>query len=197
MKLRYSTTSPYVRKVTIAAQELGLTLARAPAAPWDPDTDLPKENPLGKVPSLTADDGTVYFDSPVICEYLDSLAPGKLFPAGHAARLPALRLQAAADGILDAAVLRLLEGRRPPELQMESWRNRQQAAVSRTLDWLEAEISAGPEPFHIGHIAVVCALGYLDFRFAAEDWRVGRPRLAAWWSQVENRPSVRETVPEE
>lgn len=197
MKLRYSTTSPYVRKVTIAAQELGLTVQRVAAAPWDPDTDLPKENPLGKVPSLTADDGAVYFDSPVICEYLDSLAPGKLIPAAAVARLTALRLQAAADGILDAAVLRLLEGRRPPELQMESWRNRQQAAVGRTLDWLEAEIADRPEPFHIGRIAVACALGYLDFRFAAEDWRVGRPRLAAWWSQVENRPSVRETVPEE
>lgn len=197
MKLRYSTTSPYVRKVTIAAQELGLTVQRVPAAPWGPDTDLPKENPLGKVPSLTADDGTVYFDSPVICEYLDSLAPGKLIPAGADARLSALRLQAAADGILDAAVLRMLESRRPPELQMESWRDRQQAAVGRTLDWLEAEIAEGPEPFHIGHIAVACALGYLDFRFAAEDWRAGRPRLAAWWSLVENRSSVRETVPQE
>ncbi|MEK7820711.1 MAG: glutathione S-transferase N-terminal domain-containing protein, partial [Pseudomonadota bacterium] len=115
MKLRFSPTSPYVRKVCVVALETGLfaRLDLAPTNVWAADTDIGRDNPLGKVPALATDGGEVLFDSPVICEYLDSLHDGaKLFPAAGGARWTALRRQALADGILDASVLRFLENRR-------------------------------------------------------------------------------------
>jgi len=111
MKLRYSATSPYVRKVAVTLIETGLdkNVERIPTNVWDPNTDVGKDNPLGKVPTLIADDGTVLYDSPVICEYLDGLNKGKkLFPTEGEARWRALKLQALGDGMTDAGILRLL-----------------------------------------------------------------------------------------
>ena len=141
MKLRYAATSPYVRKVVVALAELGLDdrVERIDTLVWDPATDIGATNPLGKVPALITDDGAVLFDSPVICEYLNDLAGGPMFPAG-AARWPALRLQALGDGILDAAILRLLESRRPAERQSADWMARQKRSVDRALDVLEGEV---------------------------------------------------------
>ena len=116
MKLRYSPTSPYVRKVTVTAQETGVQprIERVPTVTTDPASGLAKDNPLGKVPTLILDDGERLYDSPVICEYLDGLHGGaKIVPPAGPERWVALRRQALADGILDAAVLRLMETRRP------------------------------------------------------------------------------------
>ncbi|NNG05068.1 MAG: glutathione S-transferase [Inquilinus sp.] len=197
MKLRFSPTSPYVRKVRALAIETGLAdrLELAATDPWQADTDLPASNPLGKVPALELDDGTVLFDSPVICEYLDSLHGGtKLFPAAGPARWKALRLQAIGDGICDAAILRRLDGMRPAGLQSADWQQRQRQAVARACDLLEAEAGTLGGPATIGQLAIACALGYLDFRFDADKWREGRPKLAAWFADFAKRPSIAETA---
>ena len=201
MKLNYSPTSPYVRKVLVSALELGLAgrIEKVDSNPWDEADALPATNPLGKVPALTTDDGQVLFDSLVICDYLDGLQPEpSLIPREATARTAVLRLHAAADGILDAAVLRLIEGaRRPEAYRWPEWDARQKAKVERALDLLEAEAETLSGPLTLVPIALGCALGYLDFRFPAEDWRAGHPKLAAWYRDFGSRPSMRDTAPPE
>ena len=201
MKLYYSPASPFVRKVTVCAIERGLDtrIERVPTKvlPSEPNRDYGKANPLMKVPALETDDGTVLFDSIVICEYLDSLgnAP-RLFPAEGAARWRALRLHALADGILDAAVLTRYETfARPQELRWKAWIDGQLLKVDQALDVLEK--SAGDlGQIDIGTVAVGCALGYLDFRYGERKWRDGRPKLAVWFERVATRPSFASTVPQ-
>lgn len=198
MKLRYSPTSPYVRKVLVLAIETGLDsrIERIPTNPWAEDAALSKDNPLHKVPTLTTDDGLVLYDSPVICEYLDSLHSGtRVFPIAGKARWLALRQQALGDGILDAAVLRRLEGQRPAVERSEKWETLQRETVRRGLDALEQEAGAWDGRLQIGQVAVACALGYLDFRFGAETWRAGRPILAAWYERFAARESMIATGP--
>ena len=198
MKLYYSPTSPYVRKVTVTAIEIGLDadLERVAADIHAPDPAFVAANPLSKVPALVTDDGLVLYDSPVICEYLDSLHGGhRLFPDREPALWQALRRQALADGILDAGVLCRMETLRPEEKRWPDWTTRQWGKVMRGLNVLAYEAgSFADEPLTIGHIAVGCALGWLDFRFP-EDWRRGRPELAAWHEGFSARPSMRTTVP--
>jgi glutathione S-transferase len=200
MKLRYSPTSPYVRKVMVTAIETGQLgkIKLEPANVWAADADIGKDNPLGKVPALHTDGGEVLFDSPVICEYLDSLHSGqKLLPPQGGARWRALRLQALGDGILDASILRRLELQRAPENQSQAWIERQKRAVVRGLDALEAEADTLEGPPTLGTIAVGCACGYQDLRFAAERWRQGRPKLAAWYEKTAKRRSFLDTVPKD
>jgi glutathione S-transferase len=199
MKLRYAPTSPFVRKVLVVAYETRLepAIERQPTNVWAPDTDIAKDNPIGKVPTLITDEGEKLYDSSVICEYLDSLGKGGLFPPVGAARWRALRLQALADGILDAAILRRLEGNRPAGERSAGWSERQAKAVGRGLDALEAGAATWNETLTIGQIAAGCVCGYLDFRFGHEDWRPGRPNLAQWWRRFGARPSLQATVHKE
>jgi glutathione S-transferase len=199
MKLHWSPRSPFVRKVMIVAHERGLvdriTCVRTVAATSKPHPELMKDNPLSKIPTLVLDDGTVIYDSPVICEYLDGLdgAP-KLFPGGPKARLEALRRQALGDGFLDLLVLLRDERMRA----QPSDPHKASAAVRKSaiLENLEADAPAlASAPFGIGHIAVGCALSYLDFRYADEDWRKHHPRTASWHATFAARPSVRATEP--
>lgn len=202
MKLSYSPTSPYVRKVSVTAIELGLAghIERIPTNTQDRGSGIAEHNPLGKVPALILDDGGVLYDSPVICEYLDSRHDGpKLFPAEGPERWSALRQQALGDGILDAAILRMLETvRRPEKLRWQGWIAHQTAKVTRALDRFEAEAEAATlaGPLTIGAITAGCALGYLEFRVPETDWRDGRPKLAAWYENFAQRPAMRETVPQ-
>lgn len=201
MKLRYSSTSPYVRKVSVVALETGLDgrIERIATNTADPASNHAKDNPLGKVPALILDDGGRLYDSPVICEYLDSLHDGpKLFPAAGPERWRALRRQALADGILDAAVLRMLEQKRRPEaLRWDAWVALQGGKIRAALDQFEAEADGLAGPPDIGRIAAACALGYLDFRAPEEGWRDGRPKLAEWYAGFAERPSMRATAPRE
>ncbi|RAU23348.1 glutathione S-transferase [Paramagnetospirillum kuznetsovii] len=201
MKLRYSPTSPYVRKCVIVAKETGLEarLSLEPTNAWAPDTDLTKDNPLSKVPALITEGGEVLFDSPVICEYLDSLHDGhKLVPPSGGARWAQLKLQALADGILDAALAKRIEtAMRPEDKRWTGWVERQGNAIARGLDVLEEDCAAWGADFMIGQITVVAALSYLDFRFPTEDWRSARPKLAAWAEAIAKRRSVAETEPKE
>ncbi len=202
MKLRYAPTSPYVRKVMVVALETGLAerIERIPTvvAPTKLNDEMARENPLVKVPSLTTDDGLVLYDSPVICEYLDTLNPGaKLFPAAGKARWLALRQQALGDGILDAAILGRYEILRPKEYQWQDWIDAQLRKVRGALAALEMEVE-GSElggPLTIGQLTVGCALGYLDFRYAGEGWRQRHRRLAAWFEEFSQRKSMQLTVP--
>src|ERR1700681_746447 len=179
MKLHWSARSACVGKVMVVVSELGLAgripCVRTVAASTKPHAELMQDNPLSKIPTLVLDDGIVIYDSPVICEYLDGLggAP-KLHPAEPKARLAALRRQALGDGFLDMLVLLRDERMRssPSDAHKASAVARK-AAVLKSLDQEVAALSAAP--FGIGHIVIGCALSYLDFRYADEDWRKGHP----------------------
>lgn len=180
--LRSSPSSPFARKVRIAAACLGLEarIAIEAADTNNPADSLRKQNPLGKIPALILEDGQAIFDSPVIVEYLDGLAGGgRLIPADLSARIRALTLQALADGAADAAVLQIYEKRmREPAERSVKWVAYQAEKVERALTALEARPPAAGA-VDVGTIALACALGYLDLRFAGE-WRTSRPRLVAW-----------------
>jgi len=197
MKLRYSPTSPYVRKVMLTVLETGQesVIKRVPTNPWDPASDIANDNPLGKVPALVVDEGLTLFDSAVICEYLCSRVGSPLLPRSGFDRWRVLRLQALGDGILDAAVTRLLETRRPAALQKPDWIERQKMVIGRAANDLEEAVVDWGDELTLGQIAVGAALGYLDFRFAEDDWRGGRPALAAWYQQFAERPAMKDTVP--
>jgi glutathione S-transferase len=201
MKLHWSPRSPFVRKVMIAAHELGLVdrldCVRTVVATTRPHAALMQDNPLSKLPTLVLDDGTVLYDSPVICEYLDSLHAGaKLIPADFTARLTALRRQALGDGMLDFLLLWRNERERGKEHQSEAHLSSYAAKRKASLAMLEKEADdLARSPFSIGHIALGCALSYLDFRFASEPWRPHHPRLAAWHVVFAARPSVTATEP--
>jgi glutathione S-transferase len=200
MKLHWSPRSPFVRKVMIAAHELGVAdrieTVRTMVAMTKPNAALLADNPIGKIPTLILDDGTAVFDSLVICEYLDSLAGPKLFPTG-AARWAALTRHALAQGLLDALILWRNERDKPEARQTPEWLAAFALKTTATLDRFEATLSeaGGPsgDAFGIAEITMGCALSYLDFRFPDLDWRSGRDRLAAWHAGFEARPSVKAT----
>lgn len=201
MKLHWSSRSPFVRKVMVAAHEVGLadrietvpTLVTMTKA----NRDLMHSNPLGKIPTLITDDGTALFDSTVICEYLDSLHAGtKLFPTDPKRRWPALRWHSLGDNLLDTLVLWRNERLRPPAQQSSDTIDVFELKTRNSLDLLEAESDTlARSQFGIGHIAVGVALGYLDFRFAGLGWREGHPKIAAWYAAFAQRSSVRATEP--
>jgi glutathione S-transferase len=183
MILRSSPASPFARKVRIAAAILGLDrdVTIEPADTVEPSDSLRRQNPLGKIPVLILDNGTAIYDSPVILEYLDHRAGGgRIIPTAPAARFAALCQEALCDDILDAAILRVYEGRwRPPEHHVAKWVEHQTGKMTRALAALEAEPPGLDTPPHVGQITAACALGYLDLRFEGM-WRRDYPRLVAW-----------------
>jgi glutathione S-transferase len=201
MLLHWSPRSPFVRKVMILAHELGLNermrTVRTVVAASTPNLALMKENPQSRLPTLRLDDGTVIYDSRVICEYLDSVhGGGKLFPSAFPERLVALRRQALGDGMLDSLIAWRGEQLRPSERRsgkhIDAWRIK----TVMSIDMLEDEADAlGASRFSIGHIALGVALGYVDFRFAELAWRDGHPRLTQWYETFAARPSVRANEP--
>ena len=194
MKVYGSPPSPFVRKVRVVALELGLDLALETVATAT-SAELPAANPLGKIPTLIRDEGPPIFDSAVIVGYLDALAGGgRLIPSSGEGRWRALTLEALADGLCDAAVWRRGEMARPAGDGHADALEKQARVVTRSLDALERQ-SGTFSGFGIGEIAAACALGYLDFRFAAEPWRPGRPGLTAWFAAVSQRPSMQSTGP--
>lgn len=181
MLLRHSPTSPFVRKVRVAAAVLGQTLELEPADTLDPNDSLRRQNPLGKVPALVTMDGQVLFDSPVILAYLDHLAGGdRILPAEPTARFAALRKEALADGMMDAGILQLYEGRfRPAERHEPKWLDHQEQKKARALAEFEATAAPFAGPITVGDIALACALAWFDFRFDGA-WRKDSPKLVEW-----------------
>jgi glutathione S-transferase len=200
MILRSSPASPFGRKVRMAIAMLGFDndVKVEATDTSDPNDSVRKQNPLGKIPVLLADDGNAYYDSRVILEYLDHRAGGgKIVPHDPAARLAALRLQALCDGILDASILTIYESRwRKPETHDAKWLEHQAGKVARGLAALEASppvLTGSPD---VGHIALACTLGYRDFRFSGS-WRGGHPRLVAWLDSFASRvPAFNATKPD-
>lgn len=202
MKLYYGSTSPFVRKVVVAAIECGLDgqLQRVPTLPWDPDTTIGGVNPLGKVPALETDDGQVLYDSRVIVEYLDTLHGGdKLIPPFGPARFEALRVAALGDGMMEAVILLFSElQRRPPELHWDYWDQRMRSKVARALDALNADCSHfDADAPDLAQITAACGVGWIEFRrdILGIDTAAGRPDLAAWFQAFSARPSMRSSMP--
>ncbi|HVL73901.1 MAG TPA: glutathione S-transferase family protein [Beijerinckiaceae bacterium] len=185
--LRSSPSSPFVRKIRIAAQVLGLwdRIREEPADTMNPQDSLVGQNPLGKIPALVLENGEVLYDSRVIGQYLDDLAGGgRIVPKGWG-RYDVLRREALADGIMDASVLRVYEIRfRPEERREPSWVERQAQKVERGLEEAERTLKAVSGPVDLGQIALACVLGYLDFRFEGR-WRASHPQLVAWLADFE------------
>ena len=201
MKLRVNKLSPFARKARILARETGLAgrveEIETAVSPVAANEDLARDNPLVKIPALVTDGGETYYDSAVICEYLDTLHnSGKFFPASGPKRFTALRRQALTDGIMEAAVLcRYETAVRPEALRWSDWIEGQKRKIFGGLSVLETEVDGWADDFDIGQVGTACALGYLDFRFADWEWRSRHPRLAAWYQRVSSRPSVSATAP--
>ncbi len=198
MKLYFSPTSPYARKARMTIIEKGLDdrVELEVANPFDvKNTDYASINPLNKVPALLRDDGSVVFDSPVICTYLDGLSADVLLTPADNTQWQVLTHVALTDGILDAAYNTVMERRRPLEQQSDMWPQRWSAAIFRSCDVIETEIDAFRGAISSAQIGLGAALGYLDFRLADLEWRESRPQLSGWFADFEKRPSMQQTVP--
>lgn len=200
MRLHFSETSPYVRKVRVLLAETDqtedVTLVKAAGTPLDASGMPLAQNPLGKIPTLERDDGPALYDSRVICQYLAHRAGGAFYPA--APRLwDVLTLEATADGILDAAVAMVYEHRlRPaelvsPELVEGHWGKASRAIAAIETRWM-GYLSG---PVDMGHVAVAVALSYIDFRHGDRKWGESAPALATWHAAFEARPSMQSTAP--
>lgn len=209
MKLYFTPTSPFVRKVLVAAHELGVvdsieTVFLRPS-PLEANPELSRSNALSKIPALILDDGSVIADSRVICEYLDSLTAADrkrtLVPASGAERFRILRLQALCDGILEAGILVFYERtQRPAELHWTPWLEGQMKKAAQGLDALEREaatfgLASNEDPIDLAQICAAVAIAWLEFRQVMPDLRDHRPHLAAWYERVAARPSMQATLP--
>lgn len=201
MKLIGSESSPYVRKCRMVIIEKGLSssIQEVMVVTADNPKELLDANPLGKIPALVLDDSEAMIDSPVICEYLDSIAPGpRLIPQDGNERFEILHLVAVADGVLDASVALTMESRRPEQYQFPAFIDRQKAAIMRTVGYLEngfAVSRAASEGIDMADIAIAAALGYLDFRHSALEWRKEAPKLAAWHQKFAAKACYIKTAP--
>jgi hypothetical protein len=200
MKLHWSPKSPYVRKVMIFIEELkaqtDIELVRSVAAMTQPNQSLMIDNPLSKIPTLVLNSGKSLFDSVVICEYLNDLYKGDFFPISGVEKWAALRWHAYGDGLLDALIL--WRNEREREVPLESLMKAFEIKVLATLKLLENETSEiNTSKFTIGTVSIVCALGYLDYRFDALKWRSIAPHLSRWYQVIQERPSVKLTEPAE
>ncbi|TDK56967.1 glutathione S-transferase [Pseudomonas moraviensis] len=202
MTLYHNTLSPFVRKVMVLLHETGqqdrVALQDCVLSPVSPNPELIADNPLSKIPALRLADGNVIHDSRVILEYLDQQHVGNpLIPREGAARWRRLTLASMADGIMDASVMVRYETvLRPVEKHWDEWLDAQRDKIRRALAVLEKEaIAELTSHFDVAAISVACALGYLDLRFPDMDWRAANPRLANWYFEVSQRPSMVATMP--
>ena len=194
MKLTMSPASPYVRKARALAIKRGVADRIEMWTIATSSPELAALNPLSKIPTFVTDDGQVLYDSPVVCEYIDSLGDAPpCIPSSGPARWRALTLAALGDGILDATQPRRREVALPQDDGRKEYIATQQGKVSRALDALEKETLGELET--IGDITVACALGYLDFRYPNEPWRPGHPKLTAWYERVVKLPPMAQTMP--
>lgn len=197
MKLLYSASSPFVRKIVVTLSELGLDgqVERIPSDVLKREVREKLPNPLGKVPCLETDDGMLLYDLPVIVEYLDLLkGGGKLIPASGKARWDVLRHQAIGDGIMDNMVLCFIETLRKPEHRSAGWVAHNRGGSERAIKALEAEAHQLSGPVNIGQIAIAVALDFFDMHFPDAGWRAYAPKLAKWFEGFKERPSMKASV---
>ncbi len=198
MKLYGSLTSPYVRKVRIVLKEKGIAHDMVVEGPADAAGNVARLNPLRAIPVLERDDGEVFFDSPMICEYLDSLNDKpRLYPASGEARWQALRWHALGQGLMEATVARFVDRRRPVEKQDATTIAKHEARIAAALAFAAVRVPASGflsgSTFSIADIAFGAALGYIDLRHA-HDWRGQHPKLGKWFAPISQRPSFMETL---
>lgn len=198
MKVYFNQTSPYARKVRVAVHELALephcTLVEVD--PWAEPEAFLAVNPLSRVPALVLDDGRLVTESDCIVQCLARLAPANaLLPTAAPALDDAMIRAALVQGLIDASFISVIEGRRPQEQRWDAWVQRQTRAVERTTRFIESNFALASGRFDIGDVSLACALGYLDFRLPALVWRRGNPKLAAWFDEAAQRPSMRATQP--
>ncbi len=203
MKLLYAPQTPFARKVRAAAIELGLgdrlQLEYVQVAPGKPNRDYAKaHNPLRKIPALVTAEGMTIFDSTVICEYLDAMAGGGgIVPREGNARWRVLTNHALAQGICEAAVLvRYETWLRPEAYRWSEWTEDQWDKAGAGIEWFEQHAAELEGPVNLAHIALGCALGYIDFRTPEHDWRTRNPTVAAWFETLAQRPSFAQTRPD-
>ncbi|WP_233237412.1 glutathione S-transferase [Bordetella sp. LUAb4] len=200
MKLIGSHTSPYVRKVRVVMAEKKLDYRMDVENVWSPDTKIQQYNPLGKVPCLVMEDGGALFDSRVIVEYLDTLSPvARLIPQSGRDRAAVKCWEAIADGVLDACVAIVKEKQRPEAQQSPDWISRQYSKIHASLDAMDKSLGEHAHCMGINYsladVAVGCAIGYLELRFATLDWREGHANLARLYEKLMTRNSFIDTVP--
>lgn len=200
MKLIASLTSPYVRKIRVVLAEKKIDYELALDNPWDPASGIPGLNPLGKVPVLVLDDESTLYDSRVIAEYLDMVAPNnRLIPASGRERISVKRWEALADGVLDAAVAALLESRRIDGERSQAWIDRQRGKIDQALGVMADDLGDHPwchgAGLSLADISVGCALGYLSFRHPDIRWSDRYPALRVLYEKLMLRPAFAETKP--
>ena len=200
MKLIASTPSPFSRKVRVLLHETGqaddVEMVEVMTTATNTDPQAAAANPVGKIPSLVRDDGPAIYDSRVICRYLDARAGARFYPESRL--WETLTLEATADAIMDAAVLMVYELRvRPPEKVFDGWIEAQWTKVQRGVSAVnERWMSHLNGPMDMSHIAIGCALAYLDFRHADRNWREGNGALDDWFAVFNTRESMQATVPD-
>ena len=200
MKLLYTTNSPYARKVRIVAIEKRIELEMQEVVLADSNCIVKQYNPLGKVPVLILDNLDSLYDSKVIVEYLDFRTPvAHLIPQDHSSKIWVRRWESLSDGICDAAIAAMLEGRKPPEQQSAAFIEKQLDKVLRGLDVLNLDITKKKwcvnETFSLADIALGCMLGYVDLRFKQLKWQDNYLNLAKHYSLLVKRPSFKQTMP--
>jgi glutathione S-transferase len=200
MKLYTSPTSPYARKVRVVLTEKKIECEFVDQDPWSAETMIPQFNPLGKIPVLVLDDGTELYDSRVIVEYLDTVSPvSRLIPEPSRQRIAVRRWEALADGICDAAIVVVREQKRPAKQQSKEWIERHVQQIHRGVQDMARELDdrawCSGEQYSLADIATGCALGYLDLRHPAIDWRTAFPNLVRLADKLAKRPSFAETAP--
>lgn len=200
MKLYHAAASPYARKARITLREANILelVEEIEVAPWTDPEGYRDITPLGKVPALARDDGPNLFQSVVICEYLASKnSQINLYPIGSELRWSNLRQIAAADGILDALVgIRVEKLFHETEMQSKKFIQRQELTVLKSLDLIEENVMELEGPINAGQIAIAASLGYIDFRFSENNWRMSRPNLSKWFEAFSQRDSMKDTVPD-
>ena len=201
MKLIASLTSPYVRKIRIVLAEKKIDCDLVLDSPWVAGNQVAALNPLGKIPVLVLDDESTLYDSRVIAEYLDTVAPNsRLIPASGRERISVKRWEALADGVLDAAVTAFLEAKRPDGERSLSWIERQRGKVNQTLKAMSEDLGdqswCHGNSLTLADIAVGCALGYVSFRLGDIRWREQYPNLSQLYEKLMQRSAFAETVPQ-
>ncbi|MBU9846389.1 glutathione S-transferase [Rahnella ecdela] len=200
MKLIGSYTSPYVRKISVMLLEKGIPFDFINDTPHEPGCKITQFNPLGKVPALVADDGEIFYDSPIIVQFIElmNVAP-TLLPWQPLEALRVKQIEALADGVTDAAVALVLEGRRDADKRNEAWILRQREKLLRGLDALEKHAASrtllNSESLNVADIAVACCLGYINFRRIAPGWCVEHPELIKLVERLFQRESFARTTP--
>lgn len=199
MKLYFSAFSPFARKVLLTAYVTDQiknikTIDFGQTGRFVPSDDYYKKNPLLKIPALEINGQEAMIDSPIICEYLNTISKkDKIYPQNQSEYFFQRKIESIADGACDATVLRRQESIRPPELFSKDWDTAQKLKVDNSLNYLETLVPQFKKPYQIGEISVMCMLGYLDFRFSHEDWRTPRPKLTKWFKDCEEWAPFQQT----